>query len=395
MRRQTALSVLVVAGVVLLLGSYLMYTQRVLRDMQSEAKRLSQMFSVVYTGLTDTTTSGAEVRALSDLSRLISEAQVPLVVTDAAGHATQCANVPPDIAHVSSDADCRSPANAAALAAYVRVLDAQNPPVRAPLLGEAVHYGSTRLARGLSIIPAIQVGALAVLLIGAILLVRAYDRAGRDRVWAGMARESAHQIGTPLSSLHGWMEMLRERAGDPLVDSALDHMGGDVERLERVAHRFERIGRPPKREPVDVAAMVERVVSYFQARVPSKVTPVHFTIDVKGGALSVSGDRVLLEWVLESLIKNAVDALAGSGGTVALTAGARPGGQVYIRVADDGPGVPAALRRRIFDAGFTTKDRGWGIGLALTRRIVEENHGGKLVLAPSTKGAAFDVILPA
>jgi signal transduction histidine kinase len=210
-----------------------------------------------------------------------------------------------------------------------------------------------------------------------------------------MARESAHQIGTPLSSLHGWMEVLRDRAGDPLVDSAIESMRADVDRLERVAHRFERIGRPPKLEPLDVAPLIERVVQYFRARVPTRTTPVRFSVDVHGNELHVPADRVLLEWVLESLIKNSIDALAGTGGTISVGAESLPGGRVRIRVMDDGPGVPSALRDRIFDAGFTTKERGWGIGLALTRRIVEENHGGRLSLAPTASGAAFDVILPA
>ncbi len=258
-----------------------------------------------------------------------------------------------------------------------------------------MHYGSTGLVRGLTVIPILQATSLAILLVVAILLRRTWGRAERDRVWAGMARESAHQIGTPLSSLNGWMEVLRDRAGDPLLESALNNMRADVERLERVAHRFERIGRPPKRDPVNVAEMVDRVVEYFRARVPTRATPVRFVVDVHGDEMTVPGDRVLLEWVLESLIKNSVDALSGIGGTVTVYAEALPGGRVRMRVADDGPGVPHALRSRIFDAGFSTKERGWGIGLALTRRIVEENHAGKLVLAHTTKGAAFDVILPA
>jgi signal transduction histidine kinase len=139
--------------------------------------------------------------------------------------------------------------------------------------------------------------------------------------------------------------------------------------------------------------MIERVVEYFRSRVPTRTTPVKLVVDVHGDAVTVPGDRVLLEWVLESLIKNAVDALAGVAGTITVSAESIPGGRVRIRVADDGPGVPLHLRARIFEAGFTTKDRGWGIGLALTRRIVEENHDGRLSLAPSQKGAAFDVIL--
>jgi signal transduction histidine kinase len=383
MRRRTALTALVAVGVLALLGSYIAYTQRVVRDLRGEAQRWSRMSSAVYAARADTSES-ASLNALGDIALLILHDNVPLIVTDRGGRPVQFANLP---ASVDTTDD--------AVRAYAAVLDAENPPVTDSIVFNTVHYGSTRLVQGLRIIPALQVTLLFVLLLVGAVLLRTFDRAERDRVWAGMARESAHQIGTPLSSMHGWMAMLRDRAGDPLVDSALDHMSADVERLERVAHRFERIGRPPKREPVDVSALVERVVTYFRARVPTLTTPVHFTVDVHGEGLTVSGDRVLLEWVMESLIKNAVDALAGVGGTVTVHAESLAGNRVRIRVEDDGPGIPRALRNRIFDAGFSTKERGWGIGLALTRRIVEENHGGRLTLAPAAKGAAFDVILPA
>ena len=170
-------------------------------------------------------------------------------------------------------------------------------------------------------------------------------------------------------------------------------MGQDLTRLERVSHRFERIGRPPRDEQVDCAALVDRLASYFAARAPTLARRVRISSEHPDGPLMVRGDGVLMEWVLEVLIKNAIDALGGRDGSVIVSATPLPEGGARIRVADDGPGVPRAIRKRIFDAGFTTKDRGWGIGLSLARRIVEENHGGKLILADVDRGAAFDVIL--
>ena len=170
-------------------------------------------------------------------------------------------------------------------------------------------------------------------------------------------------------------------------------MKADLERLERVAHRFERIGRPPRREPVDVVAVVERMANYFRGRLPTRAHAVTIDVKVPPTPLVVQGDAVLLEWVIEALTKNAVDALAGRGGHIELCAEAHADGATRVRVSDDGPGVPRELRRRIFEAGYSTKERGWGIGLSLARRIVEENHGGRLVLAPTERGAAFDVIL--
>jgi signal transduction histidine kinase len=383
MRRRTAQTALVAVGVAVLLGSYVVYAQRVVRELRLEAERSSRMLAVAYDGLF-APTDPERTAALIELIELIRESGVPLVVTRADGTPTATANLP-----FTDELD--SPR----VRAYIATLDAENTPVTEAILGTTVHFGSTPLVRGLRVIPTLQAASLALLFLAGVVLLRTHGRAERERMWAGMARESAHQLGTPLSSLHGWMEVLRDRAGDPLVESAIDHMRGDIERLERVAHRFERIGRPPRREAVDVHATIERVVDYFRARVPTLATPVRFVVPAHNDGLTVPGDKVLLEWVFESLIKNAVDALSGVGGVITVEAAALPGGRVRIRVADDGPGVPAALRARIFDAGFSTKEGGWGIGLALTRRIVQENHGGRLVLAPTEKGATFDVILPA
>jgi signal transduction histidine kinase len=208
-----------------------------------------------------------------------------------------------------------------------------------------------------------------------------------------MARESAHQLGTPLSSLAGWVELLEERANDPSSQAAVVHMRGDLERLDRVAHRFERIGREPKLEPLDVAAIVEHVGRYFEARVPTLANTIVVEWNIASDLPRVYGDPVLLEWAVEVLVKNAIDALAGRGGHIRLSAARRSNGGVVIAVADDGPGVPPELRSRVFDPGFSTKKTGWGIGLSLAQRIVEENHDGQLVLASTEQGATFEIIL--
>ena len=256
-----------------------------------------------------------------------------------------------------------------------------------------VYYGDPRVVRGLAIIPILQAVTAAILLLAGLYIIRTRGNAARERLWAGMARESAHQLGTPLSSLAGWLELLEERGGDASTQAAVVHMRGDLDRLDRVAHRFERIGRELKLEPVDVGATVERLATYFRARVPTLANTIVVDADIAPSLPIVQGDPVLLEWAIEVLTKNAIDALAGRGGHVWLSArqGAESG--VVIRVADDGPGIPRDIRSRVFEPGFSTKKTGWGIGLSLAKRIVEENHGGKLVLAPSEQGATFEIIL--
>jgi signal transduction histidine kinase len=370
------------ALIALLLGSILWYTRHVVADLQLEAQRSSRMYARIYRALGDTT-EGASTQALLGLSRAIVEEGVPVIVTDRNGNPTAAANLPFEATDVGRDPRVRS---------YLRRLDAQNAPVVDPALGQ-IHFGNTPLVEGLRIIPVLQVATATILLIAGFYVIRVRGNVARERIWAGMARESAHQLGTPLSSLAGWIELLEERADDPSAHAAALHMSADLERLDRVAHRFERIGREPKREPVDVRLLVDRVAAYFRARVPTLANTIVIDVDHDGVTGKIEGDPVLLEWAVEVLAKNAVDALAGRGGRIRFSTACLADGAVRIRVTDDGPGVPPGLRAQIFEPGFSTKQSGWGIGLSLARRIVEENHRGKLVLASADRGATFDVIL--
>jgi signal transduction histidine kinase len=372
-------TVLLIVGFAILLGWYVIYTQRVIAELRRETQASGEMYARVFKALSDPS-EGKSTAALLDLSKHIRQLGVPVILTD-------LNQVPLDTANLPFAGKLNSPR----MRDYVRTLEAQNPPVFEPGVG-FVYYGNTPLVAGLRIIPALQGILLAFLITAMIFTLRTRAHADRESVWAGMARESAHQLGTPLSSLSGWLELLRERGGG---DAVLDHMGSDLERLERVAHRFERIGRPPRAEPVDAGELVQRVAGYFRARVPSLAHTVTVCGVSPPGGLEVRGDAVLLEWAVEAITKNAIDALAGRGGRVDLSAERVDAENVRLRVADDGPGVSRELRKQIFRPGFSTKARGWGIGLSLARRIVEENHGGRLLLVPSDKGATFDIILPA
>jgi signal transduction histidine kinase len=374
-------AILLVVGFTVLLGWYAIYTQRVIAELRREASRSGLMSARVFRALSDPS-EGASTAALLDLAQHIREIGVPVIVTDPHG-------VPRDTANLPFVARLDSPQ----MRDYVSELDAQNPPVIEPAVG-IVHFGNTPLVRGLRVIPVLQGILLAFLIAFGVFTLRTRAHVDREKVWAGMARESAHQLGTPLSSLSGWLELLRERAPGGPAAAVLDHMQSDLDRLDRVAHRFERIGRPSRAQPVEAGELVERVAAYFRARVPSLAHTVTITTQRAEGDLQVEGDAVLLEWAVEALAKNAIDALAGRGGHVCLSVEPVPEGGVRLRVADDGPGVARELRKDVFRPGFSTKARGWGIGLSLARRIVEDNHGGRLVLVPADRGATFDIILP-
>lgn len=379
--RRGALLLLAVA-VVVLLGSYVTYSRRVVRQLQSEASRTGQMYAQIYRALSDT--AADPTAALFDLAEHIRGAGVPLILTDPTGKPTAVENLPFDD---PSDPRVRE---------WIVRLDRENPPVVEKDAG-TVHFGDTPLVRGLRVIPLLQAGILTLLMLIAWYALRVRGRAEREQVWAGMARESAHQLGTPLSSLDGWIHVLREKATatDDLTQRALQHMDGDLERLRRVAHRFERIGRPPSRDLMNLSESLERVTTYFRARVPSLAHSVRIETQWGKEPLEMHGDAVLVEWALEAIIKNAIDALAGRGGTITVTAERLPEGVTRVRLADDGPGIAREHRAHIFDAGFSTKEQGWGIGLALARRIVTDAHGGKLELVPSERGATFEIIFPA
>ncbi len=379
MRRRRWPVVLVVLGVLAMLAWYVGYTQHVVTQLRAAAALQGRMYSRVYRALYTTEPNENNDAALIELSQQVVASGVPIVITDAAGKVSAAANLPNDPRLDTAQ--------------YVRELDRRNAPILEPALG-GVHYGDSDIVRGLRIIPLLQAAAIGLLVLFGVYALVERGRAEREKVWAGMAREAAHQLGTPLSALAGWLELLGEQANTPTSARAVEAMTQDLARLERVSHRFERIGRPPRDEAVDCAALVDRLANYFAARAPTLARKVSIRSEHPGGSLTRRGDGVLLEWVLEVLIKNAIDALGGRDGDIIVSAQPQPEGGVRIRVQDNGPGIPPALRKRIFDAGFTTKDRGWGIGLSLARRIVEENHGGKLLLADTDSGAAFDVILP-
>lgn len=364
----------------LLLGAYIIFSRRVVLELRRDAGRSGQMYARVFRALADPRPDAGN-DALLDLARHIDALGVPVIVTDDKGVPTAAANLP-----------FKAPLSDPKVRDYIPVLDRLNPPVVERGIG-MVHFGDSQLITSLRFIPVVLASLLVFVFLAGLYTLRTRNRADRERVWAGMARESAHQLATPLSSLSGWLELLREQSADALSASAIAHMEGDLERLQRVSHRFERIGRPPRRDVVDLGALVVRVGNYFQARVPTLAHRV--TIVASGGnePLTIEGDEVLLEWALEVLVKNGLDALAGRGGRMYIMTKRLDPDRVRLRVADDGPGIPREMRARIFEPGFSTKESGWGIGLSLAKRIAEENHRGRLVLTPSDKGATFDIIL--
>jgi len=351
----------------------------VARHLRDDARETSRMFGRVFGGLNDPRPDAA-TGTLFELAAQVRALGIPLAITDSSGRVTALENAPAGLGRDS-----------ASLHAWVAELDAVNPPISGAGIG-TVHFGALPVTRRLERLAALQGGVLLALVALAIWAYRIRLGAVRDRLWVAMARESAHQLGTPLMSLTGWIAQLREHPDEPAIDVA-DHLQTDVERLERVARRFERIGRPPRREAVGIGATAERVVAYFRPRLPTRAHPVTMTLSAAGPGPVVQGDPVLIEWALEAIVKNAIDALSGRGGTVHVTVDGADG-HARITVRDDGPGIPSGRISRAFEAGVSSKPGGWGLGLPLARRIVEQQHGGRLLYSPEAPGCRFVLEFP-
>jgi signal transduction histidine kinase len=370
-----------VVGLALAFGALSVgYAWVVARHLRDDARDTTRLLGRVFAGLNDPRPDAA-ADALLDLARQVRALGVPIAVTDTAGRVTATANAPFD-----------DRADSATVHAWVTALDRVNAPLVQPGVG-TIHYGALPVARRFTLLAALEGGVLLCLVVLAVWAYRWRMAAEGDRLWVAMARESAHQLGTPLMSLTGWIAYLRDQgmAGPDLVT----HLEADTERLQRVARRFERTGRPARREQVGLGAVAERVVEYFRPRLPTLANPVRLTLTASGPGPTALGDPVLLEWALEALVKNAIDALSGQGGQVAVQVELHRAA-VRVSVTDDGPGVPADVRRRLFQPGVSTKPGGWGIGLALARRIVEQQHGGRLTYAPGAggRGSVFALDLP-
>ncbi|MES1259917.1 MAG: HAMP domain-containing sensor histidine kinase, partial [Gemmatimonadota bacterium] len=268
--------------------------------------------------------------------------------------------------------------------------DAQNAPYGTPAIG-AVHYGSIPQGRVFGMLGLLQGLTILIMVTVAVVAYRNATRAQRDRMWVAMAREAAHQMGTPLTSLQGWIEQLRE-AGLPPKKIA-EFLDADAERLQRVAQRFERIGNPARRDPIALGALAERVAGYFRPRLPKHANAIQLNVRAPSAGPVILGDPVLLEWALEAMVKNAIDALQGRDGSITIAAEAKDD-VALLRVIDDGPGVPREIRRTLFQPGITTKRGGWGIGLALARRVVVDGHAGELSLEPTSQGTTLLMRFP-
>lgn len=251
-----------------------------------------------------------------------------------------------------------------------------------------LYYEDSTLLRRLSLYPYIQLVVMAAFVIVVYLAVTSSKRAEQNKVWVGLSKETAHQLGTPISSLMAWIEFLRDNGTDPEI---VDEMNKDVRRLSTIASRFSKIGSQPSMEPGDLNDAASHAVDYMSTRISPRIK---LSLQQHPEELPVNMSEPLIQWVMENLIKNAVDAMEGVG-SITITTGSESN-MATIDVSDTGKGMSRKRRKEIFRPGFTTKKRGWGLGLTLAKRIIEQYHGGRIFVSASEPGVGttFRILIP-
>ena len=251
-----------------------------------------------------------------------------------------------------------------------------------------LYYKGSSLLTKLRWYPLLLLGVISIYMLISYMAFSNARRSEQNKVWTGMAKETAHQIGTPLSALLGWIAYLKERYP---AEIAFKEMERDVDRLSSITERFSKIGSRPELTDTDLSGTLQHTVDYLSTRMGKKVS---FEQDISLGLLAKHNPQ-LLSWVIENLVKNATDAVEGSG-VIRLTASPLED-SINIIVHDSGKGISLKIQRNIFKPGFTTKNRGWGLGLSLARRIIEEYHNGSIALVESgsEEGTTFKIVLPA
>lgn len=346
---------------------------------QNEKQYLYYKDSKIITDLEETMES--VVRSFIS-ETVMSSASVPVIFTDSSRtQVIELGNVPA----TSIDSPKK-------LSDRISQMESENPPLLVELGNgqkSLIFYEGSPVIKQLAYFPYVQLLTIGLFLLFSYLLFSMFRRAEQNQVWVGMAKETAHQLGTPLSSLMAWIELLK---GKGVEKEALIEMSKDTDRLQVITERFSKIGSTPELKPEKLYITLRATVLYLRPRMPqSALIEVHKPADPD---LTLPINRALFSWVIENLIRNAIDAMKGSGEVHIRILS--EGGNVHIDVEDNGEGIPTSQHLRVFQPGFTTKKRGWGLGLSLTKRIIENYHGGRIFVKRSTpgEGTTFRITLP-
>lgn len=369
--RQIGTLVLVAAMIIVAVS--VLFTNNLARSLQAEEQKNMDIWAEATQQLID-----ADIDADIDFVSSVIEKNttIPVYICDEEGIVLACRNV--DERRIKIDST------------QLTVAD-HHGPIELKIdegLVQYIYWDDSRLLTKLHYVPYAQFALIFIFIAIAVIIMLTAQRSEQNRLWVGLSKETAHQLGTPISSLNAWQQLLADKYPN---DEYVPQMRRDIDRLQMIADRFQKIGSEPALEAENVIPVVQNAVAYMRARISNRIV-----IDdscLNGIDRMVLLNAPLLQWVIENLLKNAVDAISGTG-TITLQLHENEH-DVMLDVSDTGKGIDSKTQRHIFEPGFTSKDRGWGLGLPLAKRIVEQYHGGKLILKHSQVGigTTFRVVL--
>lgn len=388
---------------ILIASASMLYTNTLAQQLANEERRNMEMWASALRQMSRTVMSDVNGDDSFWLDIIKNNTTIPVIVTDEKGNITSVRNFKDDrnwkknITYYQQQLD-RFKQKHTAIEIEVSTLDttatanaAANNSVPIVLAKQMVYYDDSSLLVQIKAYPYVQLTITALFLLVAYSLFSSARRAEQNKVWLGMAKETAHQLGTPLSSMVGWVEMLKlmdDESGQAYT--VAQEMEKDVQRLQLIADRFSKIGSEPKLIETDITHEVGNTLDYVKRRASSRVTFQYHNPEPVYGYVS----PILFDWVIENLLKNALDAMDGKG-EISVQVGLEKG-QIAITVSDTGKGIPKSRFVTVFEPGFSTKKRGWGLGLSLSKRIIEEYHKGSIFVAQSAPdaGTTFKIVLP-
>lgn len=385
-------------GIVLISGFFIWYSFQMIEELKAATRLQVEKYVKLWQVTINSPEGGAELQFIFE--EIIVKATFPIIVIDTRDEPVQWRNVP---GIADDDTTKASQLRLREIAAAMQAENRSFPIYYGTTLINHLCFGDPEIVEKLQWMPFIEIGVVIAFLLVGLIGLQNIQKSEERLIWVGMAKETAHQLGTPTTSLLGWLELLQpdhrrtlDRDGlDSLLDSTTENMQADTERLQRVANRFGLIGSIPELKAVDLNSVISDAVHYYRRRLPfeGKGIQLDFTPETLP---PVRLNTELFGWVFENLIKNALQAVDPRSGRILLSAVSTADRQsVIIDMTDNGSGIPSGAARKIFRPGFTTRKRGWGMGLTLVKRIVEEYHGGKIFLKRSRPGeTVFTILLP-
>jgi signal transduction histidine kinase len=379
------LKILLMVFAFVIIAVTLWYTHDLVNALSQKEKEVADLYAKTFEYLVNGKTGGSDYNFL--LTEIINTVDFPVVVTDWNNEPSR--PYYDNIKNITLNTHETLEEQRRFLKDLIADLDRSHPPIKVTYQDTVVlsylHYGESSLVVQLRWLPYIELAVAALFILIGYISFSYIKRSEQSNIWVGMARETAHQLGTPISSMLGWVELLKEQsAGDKTATETLLDMESDLHRLQKIADRFSKIGSKPDLHDEDLTEVIGNVTEYFQRRIPQTGKKVQLVIESKQ-PVHAPINRELFEWVIENLTKNALDAMETGKGTIAFTL-SELGKNIYIDISDTGKGITPKHRNNVFRPGFSTKKRGWGLGLSLSKRIIEAYHAGKLVLKEPNAG---------